>query len=253
VAVRRVEAAGAEVEAVGSALTTNCPAPLRVVSTVSAFHSPMQNYRSILAVTILLALAGGFGLAIVFSLLLRRKNLLENLKAVDIWPQIRDAGFDFSGLLYGIWKDYSATQRGMIVKDCRDQHVGRIGYWTGRRRGWISIETPDGMKFEADVLPAVRQSLFLHRAEDDSQSLCNFTRLAGGVYRFEAKSIGLLESVPPRGPHVAPVFPYTMNGTPAGVSCHLGGMLDRGRILVLPEPLPLAVRLFVLAIQGQRS
>jgi hypothetical protein len=213
----------------------------------------MQNDRLILGIAILLAIVGCFGLAVLFGLLHRRKTFIENLKAFDVWPQVRDAGFDFSGLLYGIWKDYSATQRGMIVRDCRDQQVGRIGYRAGVRQGWISIETPDGMKFEADVVPALHQSLFLHRADDASESLCNFTRLAGGVYRFEAKSIGLLESVPPRGLHVTPVFPYTMNGTPAGVSCHLGGMLDRGRILVLPESLPLAVRLFVLAMQGQRS
>ena len=84
----------------------------------------MQNYRPILAFAILLALAGSFGLAVLFRLLRARRTIIENLKAVDVWPQIRDAGFNFSGLLYGIWKDYSATQRGMIVKDCRDQQVG---------------------------------------------------------------------------------------------------------------------------------
>lgn len=179
--------------------------------------------------------------------------LIANLKAADVWLEIRDAGFDFSGLLYGIWKDYSATQRGMIVKDCRDQQVGKIGYRVGRRESWILIETPDGMKFEADVLPTARQSLSLHVAGDASQSLCDFTRLAGGVYHFESKSVGILESIPPGGVQVTPVFPFTMNGSPAGVSCHLGGMLDRGRIVVLSEQIPLAVRLFVLAMQGQRS
>ena len=213
----------------------------------------MLPYRPILAVVVLLAIAGCFGLAILFSLLCRRRITIANLKAVDVWPQIRDAGFDFCGLLYGIWKDYSATQRGMIVKDCRDQIVGRIGYRVGSREGRISIETSDGMKLEADVLPTVRESLRLHSTEDTSRSLCDFTRLAGGVYRFEDKSFGFLESIPPRGPHVVPVFLYTMNGKPAGVSCHLGEMLDRGRIVVLPEQLPLAVRLFVLAMQGQRS
>lgn len=213
----------------------------------------MLPYRPILAVVILVAIAGCFGLAILFNLLRRRRNLIANLKAVDVWPQIRDAGFDFSCLLYGIWKDYSATQRGMIVKDCRDQMVGRIGYRVCGRRSWISIETPDGMKFVADVLPTARHSLRLHNGEDSSQSLCDFTRLAGGVYHFESKSFGVLESIPPGGVQVTPVFPYTMNGTPVGVSCHLGGILDRGRIVVLPEQLSLTVRLFVLAMQGQRG
>lgn len=213
----------------------------------------MLPYRSILTLVILVAIAGCVGLAIPFSLFGRRKILIANLKAVDVWPEIRDAGFDFSSLLYGIWKDDSATQRGMIVKGCHDQQVGRISYRVGRRQNWISIETADGMKFEADVLPTPRQSLSLHVAGDPSQSLCDFTRLAGGVYHFESKSVGVLESIPPGGVRVTPVFPYTMNGSPVGVSCHLGGMLDRGRIVVLSEQIPLAVRLFVLAMQGQRS
>jgi hypothetical protein len=35
--------------------------------------------------------------------------------------------------------------------------------------------------------------------------LCGFRRLSGGTYRFDAKSLGILESRPPRGLHLAPV------------------------------------------------
>jgi len=84
---------------------------------------------------------------------------------------------------------------GMIVKDCQDQRVAKIRYRTAAR-GWIFIETPDG-NFEADVS--------LRAVSDGSHSLCEFRRLSGGTYRFDAKSLGILESRPPRGLHLAPV------------------------------------------------
>jgi hypothetical protein len=170
---------------------------------------------------------------------------------VDIWPQSEDAGFDFAGLLYGVWQDFSATRLGMIVKDSRDHQVAKISYRTVTGP-WIFIETPDG-KFEADALPALRQSLSLRAARDGSHSLCDFRRLPGGTYRFEGTSLGILESRPPRALHLAPISEYTLNGAPAGASRHIGGWLDQGRMLVLPQQLPLEIRLFVLALQGHRS
>jgi hypothetical protein len=159
---------------------------------------------------------------------------------VDVWPQIQNAGFDFSGLLYSVWQDFSSTQLGMIVKDCQDQQVAKIRYRTAAR-GWIFIETPDG-NFEADVS--------LRAVSDGSHSLCEFRRLSGGTY---SKSLGILESRPPRGLHLATVFEYTLNGTPAGASRHIGEWVDYGRMLVLPPQLPLQIRLFVLALQARRS
>jgi hypothetical protein len=52
---------------------------------------------------------------------------------------------------------------------------------------------------------------------------------------------------------VAPVFTFTLNGTPVGVSRHIGRWIDRGCMLVLPKHLPLPIRLFVLAIQRKRN
>lgn len=206
------------------------------------------------ALAILIAAGGGLGLAILFGLQRRMRTRRENLKAADVWPEVQDAGFAFSGLLFGVWKKYSATQRGMIVKDCHDRQVARIGYRTAQRQGWIVLEMTDGVSFEADLRSLLHHdSVSIRRADDGSQSLCTFSRQGSGTYRFEIPSVGVLESVSPPRPWVAPVFPYTMNGVPAGVSCQLGGIADRGRILVLPEQIPLSVRLFILAMQGQRS
>jgi hypothetical protein len=189
----------------------------------------------------LVAFVALFACAIYFGLRARKENFAKNLElhAVDIWPQIQNEGFDFSGLLYGVWRDFSATETGMIVRDCHDQQVGKIVYRMAVRQGWISIETPES-NFQADVLPALRQSVALRAASDGSRSLCDFTRQAGGTYYFDAKSLGTLESKPPRGLRIAPVFKYTLNGSPAGASRRIGGWTDRGRML------------FVLAMQRQR-
>lgn len=206
------------------------------------------------ALAILIAIGGGLGLAIVFGLQHRMRTGRENLTAAEVWPEVQDAGFAFSGLLFGVWKKYSATQQGMIVKDCQDRQVARIGYRTAQRQGWIIIEMADGVSFEADLKSLLHDdSVSLRPADDGSQSLCTFSRESSGIYRFEVPSIGVLESVPPPRPRVAPLFRYTMNGVPAGVSCHLGGIADRGRILVLPKKIPLSVRLFIVAMQGHRS
>ena len=195
-----------------------------------------------------------FTLVIVFGLRTRKKMFAKSLelKAADLWPQIQDARFELSGLLYGVWQDFSSTRLGMIVKDCRDQEVGKIIYRVARRE-WILIECSEG-NFAANSNATMRLSISLRAASTEAGgSLCEFTRLAGGGYRFDAKSLGILESRSPRGLYLAPVFQYTLNGTPAGAGRPIGRWFARGRMLVLPNQLPLAIRLFVLAMQGQRS
>jgi len=210
--------------------------------------TPSETLAAIAALIVL------FALAIYFGLRVRKKNFAENLDlhAADIWPQLQDSASNFSDLLYGVWQDFSSTEVGMIVRDCRDQKVGKIVYRMIARQGCVAIETPNGI-FETDSLPTLRESLSLRPANDGSQSLCDFTRLAGGTYRFDAKSFGILESKPPRGLRIAPVFSYTLNGNPVGASRHIGGWSDRGRMLVLPQQLPLPIRIFVLAVQRQRA
>jgi hypothetical protein len=69
------------------------------------------NYSSIFALEILVGIAALFGLVIFFGLQFRKRMFARSLEltAVDIWPQIEDAGFDFAGLLYGVWQDFSLT------------------------------------------------------------------------------------------------------------------------------------------------
>lgn len=213
-----------------------------------------MNHSAIIALVFLASLVILFAGTIYFSLRFRKKNFAKGLevKAADIWPQFQNDGFELSGLLYGVWQDFSPAELGLIVKDCGDEQVGKIIYHTGRRLGWITIETSAG-NFVADVLPTLRQSVALRSENNGSQSLCDFSRLARGTYRFDAKSFGILESKTSGESRLAPLFRYMLNGVPAGASCHIGGWRNRGRMVVLSEDLPLSIRLFVLAMQGQRA
>jgi len=211
-------------------------------------------YSPFHVIAFLLALGTLFAVVIFFSFLSRQKNIAKNLalKAEDVWPQIRDAGFDFSDLLYGIWEDFSATERGMVVRDSYDRKVATIIYHTAVLQGSIMIETADGT-FEADLAPDWRERFSLRTTRDRSQSLCEFTRLVGGEYLFTANSLGALNSKPPGGLSVSPLFEYTLKGKPVGASRRIGRAFDKGHMLVLPQHLPLPIRLFVLAMQGRRS
>ena len=64
---------------------------------------------------------------------------------------------------------------------------------------------------EADAIYTLRQSVSLRSASDGSHSLCDFKRLPGGTYRFDAKSLGILESRPPRTLHLAPISEYRLS------------------------------------------
>ncbi|MGH9709835.1 MAG: hypothetical protein ACRD37_04750, partial [Candidatus Acidiferrales bacterium] len=184
-----------------------------------------------------------FAFVIYFGLKLRKASFAKNLdiRAQDIWPSLQGTGWNFSDLLYGVWQDFSATELGLIAKNSRDEEVGKITFHTGSRQRWITFEC-GGSAFEADVLATFRQSAALHAAGDNSQTLCVFSRLRGGVFHFDARSIGVLESKPPRGLRKAPLYEYTLNGQPVGICQHIGGWTDRGSYLVLPANIPLAIR-----------
>ncbi len=195
-----------------------------------------------------------FAIVIYFGLRVRKRSMAEalQLKAQDIWAPLQTSEWNMANLLYGVLQDFSATEIGLIVRDFRDQQVGKITFHMGVRQGWITLETDSG-GFEVDVSPTLRQSMVLHPAGDNSQTICLFKKLPRGAFSFEAKGFGLLESKAPHRLRIAPWFEYRLNGRPVGGSQHIGGWTDRGSLLVLPGDIPLPIRLFILALQRQRA
>ena len=203
---------------------------------------------------ILLGIVVLFAFVIYFGLRLRNASFAKNrdIRAQDIWPSLQGTNWDFANLLYGVWQDFSATEFGLIVKNSRDEEAGVIVFHTGVRQRWLTFEA-GGSAFEADVLATFRQSVALHSAGDSSQVLCVFNNARSGIFRFDAKGVGVLESKVPRGLRMAPLYEYTLDGQPVGICQHIGRWMDRGSYQILPANIPLAIRMFILAIQKQRS
>ncbi len=158
---------------------------------------------------------------------------------------------EFSSLLYGIRQDFSATETGLFVKNSRDEPVSTIIFHMAARKPWFSFEVEDQI-LDADVLPTLRQSVVLHPRGAEMQILCAFSRGRGRTYRFEAAGIGLLESHSSMRLSVAPRFEYFLDGRKIGVAQHIGGAVNRGQLLILPDNIPLPIRMLVMAMQSQR-
>lgn len=205
----------------------------------------------------LLLLLGGvcllFACVIALSLRARRAIMAENLnvRAQELFEPYRGSEWDMASLLYGVFQDFTATELGMIVRDCHDEEVGRITFHAGRRLGWITLEAGE-MRFEADVLPTWSQEVALH-GKMDAEVLCHFRRGFGGVYWFEAQGLGSVVSRPPKGFRMTPTFEYFCDKKRMGLSRHLGGALDRGVLLLMSGDIPLPIRLFILAMQTRRA
>ena len=194
-----------------------------------------------------------FALVISAGLRFRRRSFQSalQLRAQDIWMSVQDSRWNFNDLLYGILQDFSSTQLGVIVRDCRDQEVGRISFHAGIRQAWVTFET-GGETFQADSLPTLRQATVLHRSGEASPALCTFRRLAMGTFQVEVEGFGTIASQPPLGPRLAPRYEFVVDGRTVGASQHIGGWHNRGIWLVLPSSIPLPVRIFMLAIQRLR-
>ena len=194
-----------------------------------------------------------FAIVIDFGLRVRKRNMAEALqfRAQDIWAPLQTSGWNIENLLYGVLQDFSATEIGLIVRDFHDQQVGTITFHTGARKGWITIQTVSEL-LEADVLPTLLQSITLHPA-NTARIICAFTRLRGGIYRFDVKGVGVLESKLSNRFQITPWFEYRLNDQPIGGSQRIGRWIDRGSLVVLPNDIPLPIQMFILALQRQRA
>ena len=212
-----------------------------------------MNARLIVPLLLLLSLIALFVLVISFGLRFRKKSFQSalELRAEDIWMSVQDGRWNFSDLLYGILQDFSPTELGLIVRDCRDQEVGRISFHAGARQAWITFTTV-GESFQGDSLPTWRQTVALRRSGDAGPVLCTFRRPAKGIFQIEVDGFGTIESKAPRGLQLAPRYEFAIDGKPIGISQHIGRSQNRGTWVVLPSSVPLPVRIFMLAIQRLR-
>lgn len=92
-------------------------------------NNPEQLLFSIIGIVILV-----FTPIIILSLRYRKK--LQNQWALEtcaetVIPLFPKGSFDSKTFLYGTYQDFSATTIGMVIKNGRDEEVGRVLFNTG--------------------------------------------------------------------------------------------------------------------------
>lgn len=191
-----------------------------------------------------------FAVVIWLGLRVRKAQMSRNLRmsAQEVWAPFAHSRLERDALLYGVRQDRSMLDIEMLVRDSKDEEVGRVVWHGGTRREALTIST-GAASFTADILPTMKMRAALHSANDASDTLCTFERSWTGTHRFHVTGAGTLESRRRKRLSLAPISDFTLDSVPVGASQHIGGAIDRGVLLILPPSIPLHVRMFILALQ----
>ncbi len=195
-----------------------------------------------------------FALVVVAGLRFARRAQVQNLRETDAtaaWMELGGPAVGKAGLLYGIWQ-VAMHEVVLLVRDEHDATVAKVT----RRASGTAIEIGTA-RFTIVTTSGWSESVELVAAAGGvaAPPLCRFeTRGWSGnrTARYVTPDSGDF-TIPgrwiwsrQRGPS-----PILKDGRQIGCLGTLGGpLLDRGRALLLPASIPLAVRLFVLW-QGQ--
>lgn len=196
---------------------------------------------------LLLAILLGFAILIYFSLQARQRFQHEDLKmsSETVWKKISDHAFLLNllktNMLYGVFQDASSTEIAMLVKDVNNQLVGQVlGKALSRKR----IVTIGNEKFVIEFLKTWNRTAILYSTKDE-KILARYTKTSWlGGHEYEVAGYGLLKSVRPSKVR----YDYKIAETMIGTSQTVLFARDNGRLVVLPTDLPLAVRIFILAV-----
>jgi len=198
---------------------------------------------------LLLAVLIGFTGLIFLLLTYRKKILKQSLKvtADEIWSglsSVDKTAFKRSDLLFGISQDQSAWVSMLLVKNDRDETVGRVEFPTGARRYriWIKEEL-----FNIDFQLTWNRSAVLS-ADNDHSPLASYERYgAFGRRRFKIPGYGEILSAR-RKIGLRNIFDYHLDGKLMGTSQKLSASREIGSLILLPSDLPLHIRIFLLVL-----
>lgn len=193
------------------------------------------------------------GFAVLTYLLIkyRRKFLERNLllTADQIWPEFSDraikAHCSKEDLLFGIWQDGTGTVPMLIVKNYKNEIVGKVEFPIAR----LGIKISAGneiFKVKLSLLSDWTASL---SAENNTSILASYEKLnIFGKHKFEIPEYGTLIAKPqllkPRY-----IFDYHLENDLVGASQEFSPIMRICKLIVLPASLPLHIRIFILALR----
>jgi hypothetical protein len=214
-----------------------------------------------IALALVVGLMALLALAIFLGLRIRRRQIhqnLANVSAETVWqelfldaPGAANAGLNRKDLLYGVWQDFAMTSVGMIVMSGQDVPVARI---TSTNFGSTIAIGESTYRIVPQMTWQASANLCTVDGENvnDRSPVCSFSRrgrMGSAVVRYTAASGEVLE-IPSswRSPFRRYANTIKYDGNPAGAVFTIGQpYLNKGRAVVLPDRLPLPIRVFVLA------
>jgi hypothetical protein len=179
----------------------------------------------------------------------RQNAALRELRASDAWALFAAGSWNFADFLYGVWQDSSMTQVSLLVKDSHEHEVGMIALRDAASR--FSIDAA-GEPFFALRIRDGRERWELWPSTPGLKPLCSVERIASGVHHFKLPNGATMNARFARWQQLKSCE-YEMDGRTIGECRQLSGSFNKGAVIVLPRNLPLAIRLFVLAVFAPSS
>ena len=204
------------------------------------------------ALALILGLIALFAIVIVVGLRAGDRAQAKNLREItahDVWAEIGEGAWPRADLLYGIWQT-SMTDVVLVVKDYKDAGVGTI---TTRLTDTTIVAGSETYKAVAGMTWSESAELVAANAQaaDAGQAACSFESKGWGGNqraRYTIPGFGVLTiQAPWSWPWKRGALPIVRDGQAIGQLSSIGGAFyNKGRALVLPGEIPLAVRMFIL-------
>lgn len=198
---------------------------------------------------ILLAVAFGFALWIFFLLHLRQKLQTKNMQMdpETVWKSVLNQALVLnlspSNMLYGVLQDISSTEISLIFKDVNNQIVGRLNRKTLQGKRTLTIENET---FVIEYPKTWKRSAILRSSKDES-ILARYSETNWlGEHEFDIKGYGTLKAKR-RSIDLKVSYDYIMANKTIGTGQKIYKFREIGRVVVLPDDLPLAVKIFILS------
>ena len=209
----------------------------------------MLNNVSILLYLLILTLAG-FALLIVVSLKVRKRLQQKalSLTASQIYEraatkaQALKLGFD--GLIYAVFQDSSATEMSLLAKNSQDEFIGSIRKPTLGRKRFLNT---GNQEFIIEFPPTWNRSAILYSAHDGKiLARCKQTSWSG-AHVYEIENYGSLKSNRSNF-NFQGTWEYLKDSKKIGMKQSISSLKETGTLAILPDEIPLPVRLFILSV-----
>jgi hypothetical protein len=192
-----------------------------------------------------------FTLLIVVSLKLRQRLQQKALMltASQIWQGVSkkasEMNLPHSQLIFTIFQDSSPTEITLVAKDANDEVIGTIKKPMLGRKRYLTIAEEN---FIIEFPATWNRSAILYSARDYNQIIARYKQSGWmGRHTYEIAGLGRMRSIRSKF-NLKGSWEYIMDSKKIGIKQSISSTFAIGNMALLPQELPLAVRLFILSV-----